>query len=827
MVPRRATRLAAVLLMASMSWGNWAEAGAEKALYFLGRVVDHAGRPVADAAVTIYQEAREEPLGRWVVTRLAETRSAAHGRFETEDQSGMWMSGEDCYVVAHKAGLGWARVHRAKPVIVQLGRPQPLGGIVTDENGRPIAGARVRLFLKNEPMIRYRYRARGLFFPGDESWHVTATDHQGRFRFENLPADTTVDFRVDVSGRAPIWTFCDFGLEEGERYRVGQTDIRITVPAVTRIEGCVVEKGTERPVSGLAVLARPHNRPGRDYYHDPVPVDADGRFVLAGLTPGAYVLQVTAMEGQEQQWFGDAPVVAVASGQTLDDVTLKVDRGATLEIVARDSKSDVLLEAARIRVCSDRYTRHIVTDANGTVRLRLPVGEYELTGRKEGHSVFVPRKSRYLVRLSQGQIGREELRFNLWAVNTSATVVNAAGQPRPNVSMRVWPFFDSGFTDAMGGFEHMMYASGKTTEQLVAARDETSGQAAMVMLKSSDGSQRPSGEIVLEPAYAVAGRVVDPNGAALPGARVELLLGRTNSFPSRLESPVSACLTDASGAYRITALPAIRSEREYYAVAAYASGYNGNSVSPIRPDGPVGEPMELEPIVLKPADRIISGIVVDIDGNPVSGALVQTPRPYNEDAKQPYRRTLADRNGRFRLEGLCTGPAKIESVAPGAPRTWGHTQTVGGERNARIVLGQKLESAKYLVGTPMPSWDRLGLASIRNRCAGKAILLCLIDPEQRPSRHCLKQLADRAAFLSERAIATIVVPLSDDSITECKYNASFHVTRCDGDVAKLRETLGVQSLPWLVLTDSEHTIVAENITVSKLDSLLEAIGNER
>ncbi len=827
MVRRRATRLVAILLMALMSLGSLATAAAENPAHFHGVVLDHTGRPVPDAAVMVYQETRQEPLGRLVCIMLAETKTSTEGQFETEDRTGTWTPGQDCYVVAHKTLLGWARAHTEIPAIVQLGRPQPLGGILTDEKGRPIAGAQVRLFLKNEPMVRYRYRARGLFFPGDESWHVTTTDHNGRFLFENMPADTTVDFRIDAPGRPPIWTFCDFGLEEGEQYHVGQTDIHITLPPAARIEGCVVEKGTKKPVSGLAVLARPHNRPGRDYYHDPVPVDADGRFALTGLRPGAYALQVAAIEGKEQQWFDDMPVVAVESGKTLDNITLEVNRGATLEIVARDMTSDTLLETARITVGSDRHTRHGVTDADGCVCFRLPAGKYDLSGIKEGHVTFATLKTPAKVQLSQGQVCRKEFGLNCRAVKVSATVVNTAGQPQPNVSIHLWPWCNCAYTDAKGQFENTSYSIGKPTRQLVAARDEASGQAAIVMLNCSKGNHHSNEEIVLKPAYALTGRVVDPNGSALPGAHVELLLGETNRFPSLLDSAVSTCVTDANGAYHFKALLANQSDLEYYAVAAYASGYNGNSVSPIRPDGPVDKLIKLEPIVLKPADQVISGIVVDTNGTPVSGALVQTPKPRMEDAKQPYRLTLADRNGRFCLEGLCTGPAKLSSVSSEAPRTWGHTQTDGGERNVRIMLGQTLEYARYLVGTPLPDWDRLGLSGMSDRCAGKAILLCLIDHQQRPSRHCLRQLADRAALLSQHDVATVVVPLSDAPGGAGIYDERFHVARCDDDPTKLRKTLGVQSLPWLILTDSEHVIVGENLSVTGLDSLLERPSDGR
>lgn len=58
MVRRRATRPVAILLMALMSLGSLATAAGEGPAHFHGVVVDHAGRPVADAAVMVYQEAR-------------------------------------------------------------------------------------------------------------------------------------------------------------------------------------------------------------------------------------------------------------------------------------------------------------------------------------------------------------------------------------------------------------------------------------------------------------------------------------------------------------------------------------------------------------------------------------------------------------------------------------------------------------------------------------------------------------------------------------------------------------------------------------------------
>jgi len=131
------------------------------------------------------------------------------------------------------------------------------------------------------------------------------------------------------------------------------------------------------------------------------------------------------------------------------------------------------------------------------------------------------------------------------------------------------------------------------------------------------------------------------------------------------------------------------------------------------------------------------------------------------------------------------------------------------------------------VGKPLPQLEGIKLNLSDEQTKDKAILLCFFDMNQRPSRYCIKQLAQKAAGLKEKGI--IVAAVQTSQVTEKtlnewtkKRNTPFPVGAITADIEKTRFAWGVRSLPWLILTDKQHVVTAEGFT---LDELNEKLGN--
>ena len=131
------------------------------------------------------------------------------------------------------------------------------------------------------------------------------------------------------------------------------------------------------------------------------------------------------------------------------------------------------------------------------------------------------------------------------------------------------------------------------------------------------------------------------------------------------------------------------------------------------------------------------------------------------------------------------------------------------------------------VGKPLPELEGIKLKLSDEQTKDRAILLCFFDMEQRPSRNCIRQLAQKAAELKEKGVAVVAVQTSQ--VTEKTLNEwkkknriPFPVGMITADIEKTRFTWGVRSLPWLILTDKQHIVTAEGFT---LDELNEKLGN--
>lgn len=136
----------------------------------------------------------------------------------------------------------------------------------------------------------------------------------------------------------------------------------------------------------------------------------------------------------------------------------------------------------------------------------------------------------------------------------------------------------------------------------------------------------------------------------------------------------------------------------------------------------------------------------------------------------------------------------------------------------------KVES---ILNKPLGNIEEFGLRLDSNTIKEKSILLCFFDLEQRPSRNCIRQLAEQAEQLKQKGVTVIAVQASkvdEDTLNKwVKENSvSLPVGMIKGDTEKIQFAWGVKSLPWLILTDAEQTVRAEGLSLAALKEKLVA-----
>jgi hypothetical protein len=333
--------------------------------------------------------------------------------------------------------------------------------------------------------------------------------------------------------------------------------------------------------------------------------------------------------------------------------------------------------------------------------------------------------------------------------------------------------------------------------------------------------------VQLAPAMILSGKVTDEQGKAIPGLKMSLTLWWGRMGHGFRYEPAH---TAPNGNYEIRAVPS----GHRYSVNATADGYGSNYVE-ARTAEATGHRMELEPMVLKRANLDIRGTVVDVEDKPVPWVNL-----YCYGRGQPQdRQVKADDRGRFVIRGVCPGLAQIQAnLTSGQNRLHGRVQTEGGATDVKIVIGSLNSAGQFipakppsLVGKPLPSLTDVGIESVVEAAKDRAILLCFFDMNQRPSRNAVAQLAKRAEELTQKGVTVIAIQAGEaDAASLEQWRKDQGIAIPTGsiktDVKKTTSAWGVQSLPWLILTDKSHTVTAEGFSVGDLDGILAKNGGK-
>lgn len=137
-----------------------------------------------------------------------------------------------------------------------------------------------------------------------------------------------------------------------------------------------------------------------------------------------------------------------------------------------------------------------------------------------------------------------------------------------------------------------------------------------------------------------------------------------------------------------------------------------------------------------------------------------------------------------------------------------------------------------LTGRRLPKTDGIEFYQNLEQAKQKIILLCFFDINQRPSRHCINELAKKYDTLKEKGVFVSAIHASEIDRQELdnwlqENNIPFPAGKIAGDIEKIKLNWDVKSLPWLILTDKEHVVTIKGFSVSELNEKIAQADSEK
>jgi hypothetical protein len=769
-------------------------ADSAETMRYCASVTDISGHAIGGAVVQAYQYPTQGPgAGLELATNVT---TGADGKFEVTLRP-------YCPLVVTKPGLApaWrdpgSNDTNGTPMV--LSPPTMLAGVVVDETGKPLTGAEVFVCSAHTGDNKdYRTFLGGKLARQLFSSH---TDASGRFSIENFPANSTAELDVSAPGKVLPPRRAQYG-PDSLLWRSGQHDIRLAVEPPAEIEG-KLETDTGEPVTSARVelrsVARTLAVPWEPYRNV-----TNGLFRFAGVASGAYQVFAHFGTNQPPDWVAEPVPVAVRSGQSVRDVEVKAAKGGILRVKSIDKQTGKPVEQVYLTVYVGSDYLHQRSDSNGLALFRLMPSRYDVHGMTDkGLHAYTP------AQVEAGATNDASLEFSSPPL-VSGIVRDASGKPSPGVS--VWSHPERLKTNLTTDVNGRFALVHRENPQVVLAVDALHNLAVSRELEEGVTNL----DLQLKPALSITGRVEDPQGGPISNAQALVYLNA-----GRMSYPVywQPITTDAQGCFKTVNLP---TDRTYY-INFGAKGYGSSQEKVPAEDGNV---IELPPAILKKADLKLLGQVVDSAGTPLANASIRV-----EGNGQPDVEVQAEANGRFALK-VCQGTVPLWVRFQELQTT---VEAQAGDTNVVVTLAPRSEHSEpekpkraSLIGKALPDLSSFNLPSDAT-APGKAILLCLFDCEQRPSRQAIRLLSEQTASLRQQGVAVLGIQaavVSSNSFDPWKEAnpLPFKIGRITAKTAASAWAADTESLPWLILVNSHGRVAAEGFSLEDLARKIGSLG---
>jgi hypothetical protein len=683
-------------------------------------------------------------------------------------------------------------------VELEIAAPKKIAGIVRAPDGRPAAGLRVLLvggYGMNQDDIQ--------------------TDAAGKFE---------LDWNQRRFGGQNNGTSCllirdaekNLAVEQDIDEDTGPLDLKLA-PGLT-LFGKAEADG--KPITNAtATLIFWHGNSGQ-WLQDLARTNTPGQYEIPALPPGRKYGVMVSAPGYGQKQLMNFEVNADPGRQELDPVELKV---ANLKLAGQVLDAD----DKPVGGCfvnlngDDQPNGHVRTDHEGRFTFEhVCEGAAQLMANAQGSFGNISAEggdTNVVLRMGQTQSYSSP---GAQSHKLKGVVTDSDGKPDSGALLSVFPN-NGGPNWTKAGAD----GSYSLTWSLQSWQLQNGGEAKLVVRDLDRNlatvedlpEEATNLDVKLKPAVTLTGLVKNASDAPMPGAQMGFWFKAGNSFDFMDQQVKPA---NAEGHFEIKCLPADGT----YIVFATAKGY-GKSQQNVETEAETNV-MELSPLVLKLADKVIAGQILKDDDKPASGVNINL-----NGEGQPDGNMTTDSKGRFHFK-----------VCDGQIRLFAYSQYGGGNAQATVEAGdtnivmnlmaqtgarRQARPHVSLKGSALPDVTTVNLAADA-ATAGKPVLLCLFDASQRPSRHVVHLLDQQAAVLGQKNVCLLGVQAAvttDDNFNAWKTASpvSFPVGRVTEKSEKSRWAADAAAFPWLVLTDASHHVVAEGFSLDELDAQIQKL----